>query len=80
MVSMPSQRFLRRRFSSELCWLSSWLAIGMVMVRVEAAFSMAVRGTLPPMVGQRMTRPWAAVTAAMTSLAIGRSMGVRTAL
>ena len=37
-------------------------------------------GTLPPMVGSFTTGPRAASTAAMTSLAMGKSMGVRTAL
>src|SRR5258708_1450397 len=47
MVSMPSQRFCRRRFSLAACWLSSWLAMGTVMVRVLAARSMASGRRLP---------------------------------
>src|SRR5260370_779296 len=75
MVSMPSQRFCRRRFSLAACWLSSWLAMGTVMVRVLAARSMASRGAVPPKVGRRMTLPRARSIAWMTAVAGGGAVG-----
>ena len=80
MVSTPSQRFCRRRFSFAACWLLSWFAMGMVMVRLPEARSMMSSGTVPPDVGRRMTLPRALSTALTTSMAMGRSIGVRSAL
>src|SRR5215467_1214351 len=80
-ISIPSQRFCRRRFSLAPCWLLLWLAMGRPTTGVFSKSGKRYMGMLPPSRGiLTIGAPRVSSIERMTGRTAGSSSAVRAAL